>query len=197
LKHRRVHLLPALAAALLLAACAGFLSRGEAPLLRIAPNSLGARTLEQRLTISWPAAGAAAPTREQRSLEAVLDIADGKLRLILLAAGLRLMSLEYNGDHLTETRHASVPLAGARMMNDLLLIVTPLEALRPALPPDWRIEESRQADGACRREIRQGGAEETVVVVIDYAAGCQAWSGRVEFEQRRLGYHLSLESYEL
>jgi hypothetical protein len=155
--------------------------------LTIAPAMLGERTVEQRLVIRWPGG--------ERSMDAVLDIADGKLRLVLLSFGMRLLSLEYDGRTVSETRYMPQAPSGRRMVNDLLLMAAPLEDLRPALPENWRVTENKEnnSDHPRRREITQDGK---LLIVIAYSAA-SPWQGRVEFEHHALGYQLILDSHEL
>jgi hypothetical protein len=158
-------------------------SRPEAP-LKIAPVVLGERTVEQRLVIRWPGS--------ERSMEAALEIADGRLRLVLLAFGMRLAGLEYDGETLTEQRFVPHAPGGARILNDLLMITAPLEDLRRALPPEVSVNDSRINDRP-RREISKDG---TMQVVIDYETD-SPWQGKVTYSHRAQGYELLLESHEL
>jgi hypothetical protein len=156
--------------------------------LGIAPEVLGERTALQRLSMRWPDG--------ERSMETVVEIADGKLNLVALAFGMRLASLEYDGKTVNETRRTPMAPPGKRMVNDLLLVAAPLEDLRRALPEGWTVQESGiryQASEALRRELVQDGVTQ---VVIDYFSG-SPWRGRVTVEHRALGYQLILDSHEL
>lgn len=171
-----------------LAACA-VPARGDpvesAPLpLRVAPALLGERVVEQRLVIRWPGG--------ERGADAVLEIGKDRLRLIMLAFGIRLMSLEYDGEMFSEQRFVPHAPDGRRVLNDLLLIVTPLEDLRHALPSGAHVTE-RRVDGKLRREIAGGDAVKTV---IDYETE-SPWRGRVAFRHIPPDYELFLESHEL
>jgi hypothetical protein len=148
-------------------------------LLSISPTILGERTVEQRLVIRW--------SDEERSLEAVLEIAEGRLRLALMSFGMRISTLEYNGRTLEETRNLPQAPSGARMINDLLLIAAPQAALQAALPEGWKVTESET-----QREISQDGKTQ---VRIRYAADTP-WRGRVIFEHLALNYQLILDSHE-
>ncbi|MDR0700921.1 MAG: DUF3261 domain-containing protein [Azoarcus sp.] len=168
-----------------LVACAA-LGRGPfAPgLLRIAPAALGERTVEQRLVMRWPGG--------ERSMDAVLEIAEGRLQLVMMAFGMRLLSLEYDGETLNEQRFVPHAPEGGRILNDLLLIGAPLEALRRALPAGASATETR-ADGKARREFVQDGVTQAV---IDYDTA-SPWQGKVTYTQRVMGYELILESHEI
>jgi hypothetical protein len=156
-------------------------------LLFIAPKALGERTVEQRLVIRWPGG--------ERSMDAVLEIADGKLQLLMMTFGMRLMSVEYDGATVNATRYAPAAPPGERMVNDLLMIAAPLEVLRRTLPENWNVMESRHGV-SLRREVARDGVTQ---VVIDYPANStdSPWRGRVEFSHRALGYRLILDSHEL
>jgi hypothetical protein len=173
--------------ALCLGACAWLTPRPAAFIaepLEIVPAVLGEHTVEQRLVIRWPGG--------ERSMEAALEIAGGRLRLVMLAFGMRLAGLEYGSDgKLTEQRFVPHAPAGARMLNDLLMIAAPLEDLQRALPSSMRVTDSRVNERA-RREIAEG---DVVQVVIDYETD-SPWQGKVTFSNRALGYELLLESHE-
>lgn len=154
--------------------------------LTIAPEVLGERTVEQRLAMRWSGG--------ERSMETVVEIADGKLKLVALAFGMRLASLEYDGKTVNETRQAPMTPPGKRMVNDLLLVAAPLEDLRKALPQGWTVvQESETGDNFLRREISENGITQ---IVIDYFSA-SPWQGRVTLLHRALGYQLILDSHEL
>ncbi|MDR2032893.1 MAG: DUF3261 domain-containing protein [Azoarcus sp.] len=155
----------------------------SAPPLRVAPALLGERVVEQRLVIRWPGG--------ERGADAVLEIGEGRLRLVMLAFGVRLMSLEYDGETLAEQRFAPDAPDGGRVLNDLLLIVTPLEDLRRALPSGLEATERRAQGKKLRREIA-GGAAKTV---IDYETD-SPWRGGVALRHIPPDYELFLESHE-
>ena len=169
---------------LCLGACGLLAPRPPEP-LRIAPVVLGERTVEQRLVIRWPGG--------ERALEAVLEVDPERLRLVMLAFGMRLESLEYDGLRLAEQRFVPHAPEGARILNDLLMIATPLEALRRALPAGMEATETRMEDGRLRREIAKDGA---VQIVIDYESD-SPWRGKVRFKHAALRYELILDSHEI
>ncbi|MDR1063801.1 MAG: DUF3261 domain-containing protein [Azoarcus sp.] len=152
--------------------------------LRIAPAALGERTVEQRLVMRWPGG--------ERATEAVLEIAEGRLQLVMMAFGMRLVSLVYDGETLTERRFVPHAPEGARILNDLLLIAAPLEDLRRALPPGASVTETH-ANGGLRREIALDGMMQAV---IDYETE-SPWQGRVAFAHLAMKYELILESHEI
>jgi hypothetical protein len=166
--------------ALGLTACASFWLAGGLPLLKIAPATLGARTVEQRLTVAWPG--------EQKTLEAVLDIKTGSLTVIGLAFGARLFSFDYDGEKITETQPLPGGLSAARIVNDLLLAHAPVEALRAALPNGWTVRDEQET-----RQVFQDGAP---AISIRYVEG-SLWRGRVVLDNHVLRYQLTIDNHEV
>jgi hypothetical protein len=155
-----------------------------APPLKIALAALGEHMVEQQLVMRWPGG--------ERAMDAILEIAGGRLRLVMLAFGMRITSLEYDGKELAEQRFVPHAPDGARILNDLLLIAAPLEDLRRALPPGTSVSEARE-NGRMRREIVMDGA---TLAVIDYETE-SPWKGKVTFAHLAIGYELILESHEI
>ncbi|MDR3087766.1 MAG: DUF3261 domain-containing protein [Azoarcus sp.] len=156
--------------------------------LGIAPAVLGEHTVEQRLVIRW--------SRGERSMDAVLEISADRLRLVMLAFGMRLASLDFDGEKLVVQRFVPHAPEGVRMLNDLLMIAAPLEDLRRALPPGVRVTE-RLVDGKMRREIAPDMHEdEATKIVVDYETE-SPWRGKVNFRNPVMGYELVLESHEI
>ena len=156
--------------------------------LRIAPAVLGEHTVEQRLVIRWSGG--------ERSMDAVLEITADRLRLVMLAFGMRLASLDFDGEKLVGQRFVPHAPEGARMLNDLLMIAAPLEDLRHALPPGARVTEML-VDGKMRREIAPDINEDAATkIVIDYETE-SPWQGKVNFRNPAMGYELVLESHEI
>jgi hypothetical protein len=158
--------------------------------LLVAPALLGERTVEQRLVIRWPGG--------ERTVEAVLEITPERLQLVLLALGMRVSNLEYDGKTIEETRHIPQAPPGKRMVRDLLLMTTPLAELRQALPEGWGAEDRRQKTEDRKTPVRQREIQENgqTRIMIRYFSD-SPWQGRVEFEHRALGYQLILDSHEL
>ncbi|MDR2016898.1 MAG: DUF3261 domain-containing protein [Burkholderiales bacterium] len=163
-----------------LTACASFWLAGGLPLLKVAPSVLGARTVEQRLTIVWPG--------EQKTLETVLDIRADALTVIGLAFGARLFSFDYSGEKITETQPLPGGLSAARIVNDLLLTYAPLDALMAALPSGWTVHE--------KQEVRQVFQDETLAISIRYVEGT-LWRGRAVLDNHALHYQLTIDSHEV
>ena len=168
-----------LLAALTLTACASFWLSGGLPLLKMAPETLGVQTVEQRLVIAW--------RDEQKTLEMVLDVHDGSLTMIGMAFGARLFSFDYDGKKIVETQPLPSSMSAKRIMNDLLLAFAPLDALRTALPPGWTV---REVEGT-----RQVFLEETLNISIHTPEG-SPWQGRVVLDNHALRYQVTYDSRE-
>jgi len=168
-----------LLASLCLTACASFWLSGGLSLLKIAPAVFGVRTIEQRATISR--------SGEQKTLEMVFDLRGDSLSVIGMALGARLFSFDYDGEKIVETQPLPSGLSAARIMNDLLLIYTPLETLRAALPASGSVVEENGT--------RQVFLDETLNVSIRYEDG-SPWQGRTVLDNRALRYQLILDSNE-
>ncbi|MDR0440825.1 MAG: DUF3261 domain-containing protein [Candidatus Accumulibacter sp.] len=166
-----------------LGACAMLMPGREAG-LRISPAVLGEHVVEQQLLIRWPGG--------ERSLDAVLQIADGRLHLVLMSFGMRIMSLEYDGETLTEERYVPHAPDGARMLDDLLAIAAPANELRRALPAGWELAE----DPAGRTLFVAGAAR--VSIRYDGPRGVRdPWRGKVTLKNHAEGYELILASHEI
>ncbi len=173
-----------LAATLLLAACAHVPHRpSPSPALRLAPAALDASlSLQQRLTVSHGA-------RRQRA-DALLEVDDDTLRLVLLVGPKRMLTLVFDGESVEETRDPTLPetLAGERFIDDIQLAYWPAAAIRSALPPGWVLDES-----PLRRTLRQDGA---AAVEVRYSQATR-WLGRIEIHHLRQNYRLTIDSAAL
>jgi Protein of unknown function (DUF3261) len=148
--------------------------------LKLAPSALGQSiSLQQHITVE----------RNGRvdELDAVLEVDPRRLDLVGVALGQRVLSLHYDGRILSSWRHPMFPAAvrDEDILEDLQLILWPADALGPALPDGWRIEEND-----LRRTLLIG---EMPVTVINYS-GERPWSGKVELSNLRYRYRLIIES---
>jgi hypothetical protein len=120
-------------------------------------------------------------------LDAALEVDPQSLDLVGLAFGQRVLTLHYDGETLQSWRHSMLPtqLRDEDVLEDLQLTLWPVDAIRSALPPPWRIEESGQ-----RRTLF---VDDIPVMVIDYS-GQPRWIGKIELSNLRYHYRLTIQS---
>jgi hypothetical protein len=175
--------LPALAAAVLLAGCAGTLPQAapdSTPLLRLPPAALGrSLALQQRLDVFVHG-------RAPQQVEVLLEADAQAVRLALVSLGQTAATLQWDGQQLQETRAPWWPAAvrGERILSDLQLVLWPAEAVRAALPTGWTLEASTE-----QRVLRLNG---DAVATVRYAGAQHA-----ELVNLRDGYRLAIESRSL
>jgi hypothetical protein len=148
--------------------------------LKLAPASLGADiSLQQHLTVE----------RHGRvdQLDAALEVDRQQFSMVGLVLGQRVLSMNYDGKTLQSWRHPMLPsqVRVEDVMEDTQLTLWPLAAIREALPPGWQIEQQ-----GLRRTLSLQGEP---VMVIDYSAPTP-WDGKVELNNLRYHYHLTIES---
>jgi Protein of unknown function (DUF3261) len=148
--------------------------------LKLPPAALGSSiSLQQHLIVE----------RGDRidELDAALEVDPQGLDLVGLALGQRVLTLHYDGETLMSWRHSMLPiqLRGEDVLEDLQLTLWPVDAIRSALPPRWRIEESGQ-----RRTL---WLDDTPIMVIDYSDQPR-WIGKIELSNLRYHYRLTIES---
>lgn len=175
----------ALAACLLLAACA---SRGpvmkplaELPKLHLSPSSLGREvSLQQRLEFRFG--------KQQRELDALLEVDADHVRLLVQAMGQSGVRLDWDGNKLLEQRAPWLPPAvrSERVLDDLQFALWPLEAIHAALPAGWQVAE---VDGERRLMDAQGKAW-----LVSRSGG---GLGNVELRNLAEGYQLTVHSAPL
>jgi len=162
--------------------------RIELPRLRLAPADFGQTlSLAQRLTVLQLPRSAAEEAPAEQSLDALLEIEPGELRLAAFALNQRVLSLRWDGRELGQNRHPLLPRAvdAERVLRDVQLAYWPLASVRAALPAAWSVE-----DGEGWRELRLNGQ---LQLRIDYA-GRPRWQGRTDLDNRAEGYRLAIES---
>ena len=148
--------------------------------LKLPPAALGSSiSLQQHLSVE----------RGDRidELDAALEVDPQGLNLVGLALGQRVLTLHYDGERLQSSRHSMLPaqLRDEDVLEDLQLTLWPVDAIRSALPPRWRIEESGR-----RRTIF---IDDMPVMVIDYS-GQPRWIGKIELSNLRYHYRLTIQS---
>lgn len=173
------------ALAAILSGLAGCATRPEAPArlgLRLAPSALGqAISVQQHLTVQRGAS--------VNDLDVALEVDAGRVDVVGMAFGQRVLSLRYDGNQLTEWRHAMLPaqVRAADVLEDLQLTLWPVEAIARALPPGWKVDD---ADGGLRRTLHFDGRLVTTIVY----ASLPRWQGTAVLDNQRYGYRLTIES---
>jgi hypothetical protein len=163
-----------------LSGCAPAVSQPARLGLKLPPAALGSSiSLQQHLSVE----------RGGRidELDAALEVDPQGLDLVGLALGQRVLTLHYDGETLQSWRHSMLPtqLRDEDVLEDLQLTLWPVDAIRSALPPRWRIEESGQ-----RRTLF---IDDMPVIVIDYS-GQPRWIGKIELSNLRYHYRLTIQS---
>ena len=180
---------------LCLGACSLPAPRQES-LLPVSPVVLGDRSVEQQLQIRWRGG--------ERVIDAALEIEDGRLSLVLMAFGMRVLSLDYDGKTFTQERFMPHAPDGVRIFNDLMMIAAPRGDLQNALPAGWMLEEHLASgisnEGSISRSPgREIFADGVKQIEINYA-GCSPenpWRGKVVLKNLAKGYELILVSHEI
>lgn len=174
------------AALLLLSACTTPQAppAAQLPQLALAPAALGTElALAQRLTVTHEHGARTAPA----PLEALLEVDAQSVRLVALALAQRVLTLEWDGQHLVSSRHALLPpqIQAAHVLRDVQLAYWPAAAVRAALPPGWTLEEGNR-----RRVLLAAGLPR---VTIHYSNDPR-WQGRVDIINLTESYRLTIES---
>jgi len=120
-------------------------------------------------------------------LDAALEVDPQRLELVGLALGQRVLTLHYDSERLKSWRHSMLPaqLRDEDVLEDLQLTLWPVDAIRPALPAGWRIEEN-----GLHRTLLLG---DVPVVLINYS-GQPRWIGKIELSNLRYRYRLTIQS---
>ena len=176
---QRMNLLAAIAAAGVLAGCAGApvpaAASRDVPQLRLAPAQLGASlALMQHIEVQAPG--------HAQQLDVALEVDPAHVRLALIAMQQVAAKLDWDGTTLDETRAPWWPaqVSGSRVLSDLQLTYWPVAAVNAALPAGWVLTEQ-----GGRRELRQG--DELVTTIALHGAV-------VDLEQHRAPYRLTITS---
>jgi hypothetical protein len=176
----RTSLICSLCIVLLLASCAAVPPPQARLGLQLAPGELGEEiALQQHLTIER--------NGKTDQLDAALEVDANQLQLVGLAFGQRVLSLQYDGKKMTSWRHFMLPeqVRAEDILEDIQLTLWPIEAIRKALPPGWRIE-----DQGLQRALYMG---DDLICEIRYSA-MPRWSGTVKLENFRYHYTIYIQS---
>lgn len=148
-------------------------------LLRLSPASLGRElALQERMTVTaWGVT---------RQLDTALEVDAQAVRLAVLAFGLPVGRIEWDGRELKEQRAPGwpAPITGGAVLRDVQLVHWPLAAIRSALPGGWRLD----VEGS-DRVLRLG---ERTMIRVRYPA-----PGQAELHNVAVGYMLRLESEQV
>jgi hypothetical protein len=148
-------------------------------MLRLSPASLGTTlALQQQLT--------ATVGRQAHRFDVLLEADAQSVRLAVVSVGQTAARLEWDGVRLTQSRAPWWPEAvtADRILDDLQLMLWPVDAVRAALPPGWTLE---QAPG--ERVLRHGSRD---VVRVQYASARMS-----ELVHLAEGYRVRVESISL
>lgn len=157
----------------------------QLPQPRLAPSAMGVTlSLAQRLTVERAPSDRPVATR---SLDTLLEIDGSSLRLAAFALGQRVLSLSWDGNDLTSSRHPLLPaeVDAAYVLRDIQWMYAPQEVLRGVLPSGWELRDSG------RERILSHG--ERPILLIHYDSESRT-SGRSRMENRLEGYTLTIES---
>lgn len=149
------------------------------PRLRLSPASLGTTlAMQQQLTVTV--------ADQTHRLEVLLEADARAVRVAVLSLGQTAARLEWDGVNLTQSRAAWWPEAvGAeRILDDLQLMLWPLEAVSAGLPPGWSL-----ASSAGLRVLSRDGQP---IVHVRYQAPNVS-----ELVHLRQGYRVRVESHVL
>jgi hypothetical protein len=175
----------------ILAGCATLVPSAPPPLpaLRLAPGDFGGSvSLVQRLSVrhSGEATQVNVPS-DLQSVEALIQIDPSQLRVAGFVLGQRVFTFAWDGVTLSTERYVPLPeeANAARVLRDLQLAYWPAQSIRAALPAGWSLDDSDET-----RSLIYAGTKQ--VVVHFHAA--PHWAGPCEFDNRREGYLLVIES---
>ena len=146
------------------------------PVLRLPPSALPAPlALQQRLAFQRG--------DRRETVDALVESDGANTRLVIHAQGQVALRLDWDGQQLKQQRAPFLPAAldGERVLSDLQLVIWPVDAIAPTLPPGWSLREE-----SGRRVLRQGDA---IIATIDYPQPLQA-----RLLQHALGYTLDIAS---
>lgn len=160
---------------LMLAGCATLRPRpAEFPALAIAPALLPSLQLSQQLRFIRG--------DDTHRFEALLEIDASELRLAAFAAQQEAFRLRWDGRQVDAAQADWLPAAFRPqwVLNDLLLLLAPLDALRAQLPAHWTLQQEGE-----RRRLRWQGE-----LVLSLQRGERQW----RIEHHRAGYRLLIDS---
>ncbi|WP_368563815.1 DUF3261 domain-containing protein [Pseudoxanthomonas sp. UTMC 1351] len=151
----------------------------ELPPLRLVPAALGHElSVQQKLHFRFGT--------QQRELDALLEVDASEVRLAVQALGQTGVNLRWDGTELHQQRASWLPetVRGERVLDDLQFVLWPADAIRAALPPDWRLEE-------------QGGERRLLHGDTVWLSATRLDAQRVRLENFAERYSLEIESADV
>lgn len=119
--------------------------------------------------------------------QVVTEVTPQAVHLVALSPlGQRVLALSWDGVHLKSEMNAALPkdFPAELMLRDFQLTFWPLEAIRRALPPGWRLVSKGR-----ERTVFHG-----VEQVIHIRYGADAFRDSIDFEHHSMGYRLTLQT---
>lgn len=177
----------------LLSACANVAPAISVPALRLAPAAFSGAvplSLSQRLTVTpLPAVSQDGISPPAKNLDALLEISPDQVQLAGFALGQRILTVSWDGQSLTSSRHALLPkeVDEQRVLRDVQLVYWPTAAIQAALPAGWKLSE----EGS----IRTLTLGQQTAITIRYHA-TPRWAGQAELENTLEHYRLVIDSKE-
>ncbi|AMC34395.1 DUF3261 domain-containing protein [Janthinobacterium sp. B9-8] len=156
------------------------------PALRLAPAAFaGSVSLTQRLSVTPLPANSAVP----KTLDALLEISPEQVQLAGFALGQRILTVSWDGQSLTSSRHALLPkeVDEQRVLRDVQLVYWPQAAIQAALPEGWTLSEEGNV-----RKLTLG--QENAITIRYHAT--PHWAGKAELENTLEHYRLVIDSKE-
>ena len=150
------------------------------PKLRVTPASFGD-------TVQWNQHLLVKHGEQTQELDALLSITPEHVRLVGLAMNMRVLTLDYDGQTISEQRNPLLPkeVDSERVLSDILLTYWPQAALAATLPTGWTlVDQQRQ---------RILSYDSTPVVIITYGSDDRR-SGRADLRNLRYDYEIWIDS---
>lgn len=148
--------------------------------LKLSPASLGQPlSVQQHLTVER--------NGSRNELDTALEVDDHHLELVGMVLGQRVLRLHFDGKTIESWRHLLLPsqVQADNVLDDLQLTLWPVAAIRPALPPGWRLEEQ-----GLRRSLY---LDDKLVATIEYDEQLR-WNGTAVLNNVRYNYRLTIQS---
>ena len=146
------------------------------PVLALPPAALGCNlAVQQRLTVL-------APGQAPQSLEALLEVDAQQVQLALFHMGQRMGTLVWNGQqlHTDLSRWWPQVLQPEQVLSDMQLALWPVQAVRQALPADWRMDENHSARSLSDKLQERISVIKTSAHALEIVYAPAGWRLRIE-----------------